>query len=1064
MSHSIKGKRNAPQDVEMSSTQPASIKKRQRSSKASRDVDEPLAKISTVSQKIFPSESCEPINFEVPMDRHCSTDSNLSDELKSSQSTISDSQNVGSLSLGSPQSERIPSDFSSEESSKIKFNIPKKVREDDLIPQIFEQQGVIKFPDLEGCDLEVLGNKLVCAATCGPVFHHEYLDNWVNWAISSKVPWITFLKCLTSFENFRKPIAAVKLANYFRKASTLIVPPNCSDVDAMYKLIDMIIDAKKYLLHLAKGVAMNITKAVIEFNPTEEFPDPVLSILEVFDVMIHDKFCGMMINITNRTDVKEALVKYEAEMITMSTVSEEAKKLLTKLNNEYDNIFKREKFVYRDAARDIYEVRRPGAKTLATIFSFFRILTPVHQCADYFNMITSVMKIPHDVAISEKDVLENIRSIINKNESHSADIFVYKLAAEQKLLEVSHAVAMKNLELMRNVEGKSLAQRLADFNLSFMFLSRLTISLPVVPLKHFVNGEHKKTDAENSLFYIWADKYLRRVKPEVHFEICEEPENPGRDINNVIKLEQMKFRNNQRKREAAKVPEYDGLEELAKLEELDMPFDDNNLPNTSNNMPGSKKSKEMFPTFNNPFPHQSKHEAEAYHRNRGQYISTLGQKVSGTDESAINIQPVEGQMNMITQSGPECVYHTFDPRRITRMKKNSVNQAKRDDEEEHDDAGILYLELLKDGLPYFKINDENINLAIVIDAIPGIAREVERRMGNIQDEEERNKEMITIIGQLRSLPFLIICMAQCIDMRKIGPSRRNFAKSFIAALEHYSNGDKEFVESFISIHYYVIKVPNIADLKIAWFNIQHHGFAEDYSTNLFEHMNRGNRHKDWPTICLQKTARIHCPELMAKFVDQIATLTFLDFNPTLIKMLENLIEYWFSRSSELLTGSSLIDPTGLFPVLQLIVYLLMFASWSFTREWQMMDDDQRSRYRELDRIRLPEIDDPDIHMKYAYLLDNVVSVTFNRFIEFLKEGTQNTLLCAIYQIMNFISGAPESEAKMYLIRKVPRVLIKLMVELNGRFEDFTILEGFCPGFDEDDRLIYLSIMRNRGRI
>ncbi|CAI2354169.1 unnamed protein product [Caenorhabditis sp. 36 PRJEB53466] len=207
-------------------------------------------------------------------------------------------------------------------------------------------------------------------------------------------------------------------------------------------------------------------------------------------------------------DVRAGLEKALNELTMMFDVADttwQNASFLTLLNELEQSIGK-------EATDELRTRRRAHMKTNANLIALAESDDKVIENTDIHRLLTAVKEVMNLEFGHAADFHETFKRKIRHGEYDDFDAITAILMAEGKLMQAGHTFSKQNRDAQENRGARrTQADRMKDFDETFLLLARILIKNPSLSIKFFVNGGYAKTDAERSIFFNWSMWYIKRV-------------------------------------------------------------------------------------------------------------------------------------------------------------------------------------------------------------------------------------------------------------------------------------------------------------------------------------------------------------------------------------------------------------------------------------------------------------------------------------------------------------------------------------------------------------------------
>ncbi|CAI5452330.1 unnamed protein product [Caenorhabditis angaria] len=691
------------------------------------------------------------------------------------------------------------------------------------------------------------------------------------------------------------------------------------------------------------------------------------------------------------------------------------------------------------------------------------------------------------------------------------DAIIANLTIDNKMTDYTHLIA--NINLKAQSPNINMVDRVQTFDFSFLLLTRISIRWPSVPIKLLVNSTATTTEAETEgIFYQWATRFMKRVR-KVKTKTSDEKNEEKNEEEDKKEEENVEIKQEEEKNESEKKKED---------EEKEKEIDDKigGLENKEEETVGEQKNEENMEIGEKKEEKEEKTEeaekTENLEEKKEEEIKMEEEtkpKEEKEEDKIEGIENIESNENEVMKENEETKKE--EKNETKKEEKNETEKEKVIEEGEEEkvqetdpplpfvdkETALKYLAKLKEREPISDNSDNLLDIPPLIHAIPVIGEILLEEFGGKRVDKENSVEnIVNILFALQELSCLFICLVQWLDCQKDSGARRSLASAMLQALEkcaddkttkwvyildilrqtmiEMSEKNPVYPEvtctAFSTSRRYCPgilrdEVPDLVKMKSAWYYMQNHGWATPHALRILEQSNNAGEYNLWIHLYMNKTIKMGCGDEMMKCVDMIAAFLILDPFNCLIRMHENLYEFWFSEEASK-TNDDRFDPASLMPIIRIMTNVMMLSVWALEQQQKKCGENEEppAKKSALDeQISTPEMDDPDSPRKWAHLLDGLIDVTINRFRKTLREGVLSPAVCAISHLMNSIAGAPECRAKELLVKRIDPILIFELAYIDPCCVTYEMLQEFCDPQNEQhnrEKLRFLCAQRRRNVI
>lgn len=754
---------------------------------------------------------------------------------------------------------------------------------------------------------------------------------------------------------------------------------------------------------------------------------------------------------------------------------------LTLLNNL-------EPLIGAEAANPLRQRRREYMKTTPNLVSLADSDGKPIENTDIDKLLSAVKDVMSLQFGQNEDFYQTFTEKIHKEDSDDFDAITSILASEGRLLEIGKAFAMKN-KIVQYPSTLSVEERIRRFDETFLLLTRIIIKNPSLSIGLLVNGGPGVSETAEAIFYRWSMWYVKRVpKKDKTKEKTEEE---------LIEL-----------RKQAEMLVGNMNAEVGLVEELD---DEDEEENETDEKVTKEKESEEETEKKSPVKEEEMSE-----------VTGEEQEKQKETEEGEKMDTSEGPSELQASTSENAPKDTPAPKEPvpTEVKKESQQNPEKSKDEEKDEKekveekkeileptwhelhcalpritkkrGRGYLRKLKEGFPFWSVEDPDVNIGSIIAAIPTIGQlliEEHDEKAHRVDRKSVEEHMTNILHALESMPCLFVCLVQWIDCEPPSPARTLLANTIkhvldkrVSASTASLSDDKNlakwrFIKSTVyeMIHELTDRIPVFPDvtctafstarrfcpfvardeipdkmkLKHAWYYICQQTWTSPHALRLLEHANINSEYNTWIHLYISKTADSGCGEIMKDQVDMIFAILMMDDLNVIIRMHEIMTDYWLNDivDENLQDGRS--DPLAMTAVIRLMSNVMILSEWTLDR---LINDGPPLEPITFTETLTPEPEDPYRREKWVFLLRNLLDRTVNRLLKILRKGVLCTVVNTIIQLIKAIAGAADCKAKRLLIKRIPPEIIFQLAYIEPQSADYALMNAYCdPDNEEHNR-------------
>lgn len=890
---------------------------------------------------------------------------------------------------------------------------------------------------------------------CKPI-QYEYIPDGLNLyqlknpAIKILVPIFACFRCHETSEQMAQ---TVQTFIYIMRA-----PGEAVIFDLLHATILLKCEESNNLLHLTKQHRLDFRWQTTTFF-YKKLPQIIENLLREGKVTTEHVKDGL-----------ERALNHLTMLFDVADASWQNASFLTLLNNL-------EPLIGEEAATPLRQRRREYMKTTPNLVALAESDEKPIPNTDIDKLLSAVKDVMSLQFGQNEEFYEIFTQKIYSEDCDDFDAITSILASDGRLLEIGKAFALKN-KMAQYPSPLSVEERIRSFDETFLLLTRIIIKMPSLSIGLLVNGGPGIPETAKAIFYRWSMWFVKRVpkkdktqeKTEEELielrtkaemlvgqmnaevgiveELGDEDEEEKKDEDPLKESEETTKKASPQKdvdmsEEQEKEPE---VEEGDKMDTSEGPSEPQETPSTSDDAP-----KDSAPTeVKKETPKPSEDETEGDKKKE--------EKEKHKEKKEI-LEPTWQELNCALPKIP---------------KKRARD----------------YLKKLKEGFPFWSLDDPNVNIGSIVAAIPTIGElliEEHDEKSHRVDRKAVEEHMTNILHALESMPCLFVCLVQWIDCEPSSPARTLLAKTIKLALDKRVSAssaslpnDKNlskwrFIKSTVyeMIHELTDRIPVFPDvtctafstarrfcpfvardeipdkvkLKHAWYYICQQTWTSPHALRLLEHANINSEYNTWIHLYISKTADSGCGEIMREQVDMIFAILMMDDLNVIIRMHEIMTDHWLSEivDESLMDGRS--DPLAMTAVIRLMSNVMILSEWTLDR--LINDGPPLVEPLPFTETMTPEPEDPLRREKWVFLLRNLLDRTVNRLLKILRRGVLCTVVNTIIQLIKAIAGAADCKAKRLLIKRIPPEIIFQLAYIEPQSANYALMNAYCDPDNEE---------------
>lgn len=679
---------------------------------------------------------------------------------------------------------------------------------------------------------------------------------------------------------------------------------------------------------------------------------------------------------------------------------------------------------------------------------------------------------------------------VKTGQTDNFDAITSILITEGRLMEVGKAFVLKNVEAQRS-SAVGVNERIQIFDDTFILLSRILIKNPSVSINMFVNGGPGKSDAEQTMFYKWSMRYVKRVAKHRDPEPKDETEYIAlrKEVEMLMRLANAEVGieddlENDVEEEMPEVQEPNI--EIQNVDEISIPDPLHLLIENDPTVTAESKETEEV-KFNPEGVEQMDTNEKPAEISDSLIEPTLLEEPKDILENIIvpiiKVEAPKPDSPIKKKKDPDVTWHEVHCP-LPRISRRTAR---------------AYLAQMKEGIPFWKTDDPNLNIGSILAAIPRLGQllvdEHEEKRNRI-DRKSAEENMTNILHAIESMPSLFLCLLEWLDCEPESGARTSLAFTINLSLERYlavsTHGINYmkwiFIKSTVQqmIDELVDKSPAFPEvtctafstarrfcpfvgrnenpdqlkLKHAWYYMRQQAWASPHALRLLEHANTAREYDVWSHIYISKTIKSGCGDIMTSSVDMIFSFLMLDDLNSIIRIHESLMAFWLSEDAGQCQADGRFDPLSIRVVIRLMTQVLLIAEWTLDR---LLNEDPAFVERlNLKEVKAPEPEDPDKREKWIFLLRSMLERTINRFFKIVRKGLLSNVVNTIIQLLKSIAGSADCKAKRLLVKRIPPDLIFQLAYIEPSSVDYSLMNIYCDPDNKEHtqtKIMFLCALR-----
>ncbi|CAJ0929673.1 unnamed protein product, partial [Mesorhabditis belari] len=398
-----------------------------------------------------------------------------------------------------------------------------------------------------------------------------------------------------------------------------------------------------------------------------------------------------------------------------------------------------------------------------------------------------------------------------------------------------------------------------------------------------------------------------------------------------------------------------------------------------------------------------------------------------------------------------------------------------------------------------------VDYAEVINSMPAICEVIIDQFNENRTHAEYEFKQI-IVRSFSTASFLVICIVQWLDsqpdsevktmmvralrccMDELNPMENNPLPLFIRQSCHLVVDEMLSNEPVVDTLAYTVivmserklppirtyQIPERQSLKCGWFHSQKQSWVSPPVLKMLDHCNRAGRQKYWIEVFMHNMLKNKTVDELLAAGEMILASALMDPARSLVALCQCLIDYLIPEVED--EHKVRYEPPHALPLARLVVNVLVLSEWVIAEgKRRAQDNDLISGESERKRRREDFVPTPYPESERAVIEELEQTVQFG-IHKLAKKVAEGLLVPVISFISHFLvqlasqsppENAPHREAWRSLVKKIPRDMLSNLAVLEPNSVSLSLFDVFCDVNDpksRQERLQFVCHMRLHGAV